>query len=456
MEIKDNIFRAYDIRGVYPSEINEEFSKLVGKGFGSFIGSGKKIVVGRDVRLSSESLSASLVEGLRSVGADVVDIGVVPTPVVYFAINSYNLDGGVVVTASHNPPEWNGFLLCREKAKVVASGFGLEEVKKIILNKKFTSSKKGKLINKREEVLKNYENFLLNKVKFEKSIRIGIDPGNGCGSGIVKRILEKSGLSVVAINDAADGRFPSRSPEPNEETISALKELVKKEKLDFGVAFDGDCDRAFFVDDKGNPLRGDVILALFVRYFLNEGEKVVYEVSCSSAVEDEIKSKKGIPILSRVGHAFIIDKMINEKAKFGGEISSHLYFGEMYGMDDAIFATLKVVELLLLTGQPLSELINKLPKYETYKENFEVADEHKFKLIEKLQEELKNQGYNVLTIDGAKVITEGGWFILRASNTQPQVRLTVEAKSKSSLQQLTKFATENFFEVYKKLKGNIT
>ena len=456
MEIKDNIFRAYDIRGVYPSEINEEFSKLVGKGFGSFIGSGKKIVVGRDVRLSSESLSASLVEGLRSVGADVVDIGVVPTPVVYFAINSYNLDGGVVVTASHNPPEWNGFLLCREKAKVVASGFGLEEVKKIILNKKFTSSKKGKLINKREEVLKNYENFLLNKVKFEKSIRIGIDPGNGCGSGIVKRILEKFGLSVVAINDAADGRFPSRSPEPNEETISALKELVKKEKLDFGVAFDGDCDRAFFVDDKGNPLRGDVILALFVRYFLNEGEKVVYEVSCSSAVEDEIKSKKGIPILSRVGHAFIIDKMINEKAKFGGEISSHLYFGEMYGMDDAIFATLKVVELLLLTGQPLSELINKLPKYETYKENFEVADEHKFKLIEKLQEELKNQGYNVLTIDGAKVITEGGWFILRASNTQPQVRLTVEAKSKSSLQQLTKFATENFFEVYKKLKGNIT
>jgi len=456
MEIKDNIFRAYDIRGVYPSEINEEFSKLVGKGFGSFIGSGKKIVVGRDVRLSSESLSASLVEGLRSVGIDVVDIGVVPTPVVYFAINSYNLDGGVVVTASHNPPEWNGFLLCREKAKVVASGFGLEEVKKIILNKKFTSSKKGKLINKREEVLKNYENFLLNKVKFEKSFRIGIDPGNGCGSGIVKRILEKFGLSVVAINDAADGRFPSRSPEPNEETISALKELVKKEKLDFGVAFDGDCDRAFFVDDKGNPLRGDVILALFVKYFLNEGEKVVYEVSCSSAVEDEIKSKKGIPILSRVGHAFIIDKMINEKAKFGGEISSHLYFGEMYGMDDAIFATLKVVELLSLTGQPLSELINKLPKYETYKENFEVADEHKFKLIEKLQEELKNQGYNVLTIDGAKVITEGGWFILRASNTQPQVRLTVEAKNKSSLQQLTKFATENFFEVYKKLKGNIT
>jgi phosphomannomutase/phosphoglucomutase len=329
-------------------------------------------------------------------------------------------------------------------------------VKEMILNKKFTSSKKGKLINKREEVLKNYENFLLNKVKFEKGFRVGIDPGNGCGSGIVKRILEKFGLSVVAINDAADGRFPSRSPEPNEETISALKELVKKEKLDFGVAFDGDCDRAFFVDDKGNPLRGDVILALFVRYFLNEGEKVVYEVSCSSAVEDEIKSKKGIPILSRVGHAFIIDKMINEKAKFGGEISSHLYFGEMYGMDDAIFATLKVVELLSFTGQPLSELINKLPKYETYKENFEVADEHKFKLIEKLQEELKNQGYNVLTIDGAKVITEGGWFILRASNTQPQVRLTVEAKNKSSLQQLTKFATENFFEVYKKLKGNIT
>jgi len=453
--IKENIFRAYDIRGIYPSEINENVSELIGKGFGTFIGGpGKKLAVGRDVRLSSESLSTSLINGLTSVGVDVLDLGVVPTPIVYFAISHWNLDGGVVVSASHNPPEWNGFKLCREKARLVGSGLGLEEVKKLIQNKNFKLSKKGNVVNRRDDILREYKAFIFNKVTLKRSFKVGIDPGNGSCSCIAKEILEKFGLNIKAINDTPDGKFPSRSPEPTEESVSALKELVVKENLDFGVAFDGDCDRALFVDEKGNTLRGDIVLALFIRYFLKCGEKVVYEVSCTTAVEDEIKSKGGIPILTRVGHSFILDKMISEKAKFGGEISSHLYFGDIYGLDDAIFSVLKVAELLSLRDASLSQLVNELPKYETYRENFEIPDEYKFKVIEGIKEKLQKEGYNVITIDGAKVVEKEGWFILRASNTLPQIKLTVEARNKESLQELTKFATEILFEVYKNIKNS--
>ncbi|MGB9758933.1 MAG: phosphomannomutase/phosphoglucomutase [Thermoproteota archaeon] len=453
--IKESIFRAYDIRGIYPSEINENVSELIGKGFGTFIGgTGKKLAVGRDVRLSSESLSTSLINGLTSTGVDVLDLGIVPTPVVYFAISHWNLDGGVVVSASHNPPEWNGFKLCRERARLVGSGLGLEEVKKLIQNESFKLSKKGNVTNRREDILREYEAFILDKVTLKKSFKVGVDPGNGSCSCIAKEILEKFGLSVKTINDTPDGRFPSRSPEPTEESVTALKELILKENLDFGVAFDGDCDRALFVDEKGNTLRGDIVLALFAKHFLKRGEKVVYEVSCSTVVEDEIRSKGGVPILTRVGHSFILDKMISEKAKFGGEISSHLYFGDIYGLDDAIFAVLKVAELLSLKDAPLSQLVNELPKYETHRENFEIPDEYKFKVIEDIKEKLQKEGYNVITIDGVKVVEKEGWFILRASNTLPQIKLTVEARSKESLQELTKFATENLFESYKKVKSS--
>ncbi|MBO3763318.1 MAG: phosphomannomutase/phosphoglucomutase [Thermoproteota archaeon] len=452
--IKDNIFRAYDIRGIYPSEINEDVSELIGKGFGTFIGgAGKRIAVGRDVRLSSESLSNSLINGLTSVGIDVLDLGVVPTPVVYFAINHWNLDGGVVVSASHNPPEWNGFKLCREKARLVGSGLGLEEIKKLIQNENFKLSKdKGKVANKREDILREYETFILDKITLKKSFKVGVDPGNGSCSCIAKEILEKFGLSVKAINDTPDGRFPSRSPEPTEESVLALKELIISENLNFGVAFDGDCDRALFIDDKGDILRGDIVLALFVKHFLEQGDRVVYEVSCSTIVEDEIKSKGGVPVLTRVGHSFILDKMISEKAKFGGEISSHLYFGDIYGLDDALFAVLKVAELLSLKEKSLSQLVDELPKYETYRENFEIPDVYKFKVIENIQEKFQREGYNIVTIDGVKVVENEGWFILRASNTLPQIKLTVEARNKESLQKLAKLATKNLFEAYEKLK----
>jgi len=451
--IKDSIFRAYDIRGIYPSDINEEVAKVIGRSYGTFIGGeGRKVAVGRDVRLSSPSLSSSLIAGIVETGVDVIDLGLVPTPVVYFAIVHWNLNGGVIVSASHNPPEWNGFKICKEKAKLVGLGFGLEKIMEIAKSGAFKlTSNKGRTFNKRDEILSEYKKFLLSKIKVNEKLKVGVDPGNGSCSCLAKEILEEFGLEVEAINDFPDGRFPSRSPEPTQDSVSLLRKTVVERKLDFGVAFDGDCDRALFVDDEGKVISGDVMLTLFVKHFLKKGEKVVFEVSCSRMLEEEIKRKGGIPVVTRVGHSFILEKMIEEKAKLGGEISSHLYFGDIYGIDDAIFATLKLSELLSLTKSSLSELLSELPKYEIYRENFEVSDELKFKVIEKLQE--KFQGYKVITLDGVKVILEDGWFILRASNTLPQVKLSAEAKNKEKLKEIVDFAKANFFATLKEISS---
>ncbi|MGQ9691159.1 MAG: phosphomannomutase/phosphoglucomutase, partial [Thermoproteota archaeon] len=223
-----------------------------------------------------------------------------------------------------------------------------------------------------------------------------------------------------------------------------LRRMVAENGYDLGVGYDGDADRALFVDDKGSVLRGDIVLSLFVKHFLKDrpGEKIVYEVSCSKVVEEVCRENGVIPIISRIGHAFILGKMIDENAVFGGEISSHLYFGEMHGIDDAIFATLKVAELLSLTGRKLSSLVAELPKYESFRKNYDVPDAIKFKLVESIKNRMVGKGYRTITIDGVRVELENGWFIFRASNTLPQVKLTAEAKTRRELDTIVSFAEQ--------------
>jgi len=449
--LRDEVFRAYDIRGVYGRSLFEEDARLVGLAFASYLGGeGKRITVGWDVRKSSSSLASALMDGVASTGADVLSLGLIPTPIVYFAVAHWNLDGGIIVTASHNPPDWNGFKLCRENALLCGWGTGLEEVKKIIDSKAFHHSAfKGRVKEAGERVLEEYENYLLNSFKGRIGrLRILIDPGNGSCSVIGKKILQKSGLTVESMNDYPDGGFPSRSPEPTEESLSALRKMVKDEGYDFGVGYDGDGDRALFVDDEGNVIRGDVVLALFVKHFLRDkpGEKIVYEVSCSKLVEEVSKENGAIPVMSRVGHTFILDKMVSEKAFFGGEISSHLYFGEIYGLDDAFFATLKVAQLLTLTGRSLSQLVAELPRYELLRRDYEVPDEVKFQVIKDLVFLFEKEGHRTITLDGVRVELEEGWFILRASNTLPQVRLIAEARSKRALEEIVSYAERRLKE----------
>ncbi|MGB9718520.1 MAG: phosphomannomutase/phosphoglucomutase [Thermoproteota archaeon] len=453
--MRDDVFRAYDIRGIYGSSLFEEDARLVGLAFASYLGGeGKRIAVGWDVRRSSSSLASALMDGVTSAGVNVLNLGLIPTPIVYFAITHWNLDGGIVVTASHNPREWNGFKLCRENAMLCGWGMGLEEVKRIIDSKAFhLSPYKGTIEEVRERILNEYEDYLLNSFKGRIGrLRILIDPGNGSCSMLGRKILQKTGLKVDSINDYPDGDFPSRSPEPTEKSLSVLRKKVRDGGYDLGVGYDGDGDRALFVDDEGNVIRGDVVLALFVKHFLRgkPGEKIVYEVSCSKIVEEVSRENGVIPVMTRVGHAFVLDRMVSEKAFFGGEISSHLYFGEIYGLDDAIFATLKVAQLLTSTGRSLSQLVAELPRYELLRRDYEVPDDVKFRVVKDLVYMFEKEGCKTITLDGVRVELEEGWFILRASNTLPQVRLIAEARSKQALEEIVSYAEARLRETLSK------
>lgn len=458
MTIPEHIFRAYDIRGIYGEDLTEETAKWIGQALGTYIGgTGKKLVVGRDVRLSGPNLENALIEGLLSTSCYVQDIGVVPSPVLYFAIVHYDKDGGAMVTASHNPPKWNGFKLCREKGLLLAQGMGMEEIKEIAVTKRFKFGPRGKL-EKYDEAIGDYSNFVLSKVEIERELKVAVDPGNGTCSLMTPRLFEDAGLSVIAINAEPDGNFPAHLPEPTEETLSELKKIVVKNRADFGIGFDGDGDRALFIDDKGRVISGDTALIILAMYYLKKqrGAKVLYEVSCSSSVEDVIKAHGGKPIMSRVGHAYIMDKMIQENATLGGEISSHLYFADMYGFDDALYASLKMAELLSKTEKRLSEIVDSIPRYpSTPVKVYDCPDEKKFKVVEKMTEEFREMGYEIVTIDGVKVIEPEGWFLIRASNTLPQIKMVAEAKTKEKLKQLTNFAERKMLKEIEKALNTV-
>jgi len=449
MTIPEHIFRAYDIRGIYGKDITEEVAEEIGKAFGTYIsGAGKNLVVGRDVRLSGEILQRALTAGLLSTGCRVEDIGVVPTPVFYFAIAHYAKDGGVMITASHNPAEWNGFKLAREKGFICAEGMGMEEIKDIVFTRRFKLATRGKM-EKYGGALVDYANFVLDKIEVEKGLKVAMDLGNGACSLIAPKLFKDSGAEVVAINAEPDGTFPAHEPEPTEETLRELKEVVVKEGVDFGVGYDGDGDRALFVDDKGRVIPGDMTLIVLAEYYLKRrrGAKVVYEVSCSSSVEEAIKAYDGKPLVSRVGHAYIMDRMIQEGAVLGGEVSSHLYFADIYGFDDALYAGLKLAEILSKTDKRLSEMVDSIPRYPSIPvRNYDCPDEKKFRVVEKLTEEFKEMGYETITIDGVKVIEPKGWFLIRASNTLPQVKMKAEAKTEQKLSQLTNLAERRILE----------
>ncbi|MDE1768218.1 MAG: phosphomannomutase/phosphoglucomutase [Candidatus Micrarchaeota archaeon] len=448
MKINDDVFRAYDIRGIYPKDIDEGFAKLAAKAYHKFLG-GKRIAVSMDVRISNKALTDPFIEGLLESGAEVWFIGVAPTPLLYFTVAHYGLDGGAAVSASHNPPEWNGFKLCGKHAKVFGWGEGLEKIKDLMVNEKFRiAESKGRLIDKHDEVFAAYENFVIKNNRMEKRLRIGMDPGNGACCGFAANILSDAKQDVIAINNNPDGHFPSRSPEPKPETVGDLIKLVKKDRLDFGVAFDGDGDRAIFVDDKGNVLGGDTVLALFANNSIEPGDKVVYEVSCSDAVKEVVEKRHAVPLVSKVGHSYIETMMLESNARMGGEISGHMYFRESYYFDDAFFAAAKMVELLCKKDRKLSGLIAELPQYYKKTIEFEISDRVKFKVIDKVRENLLRSRKELITIDGVKLITDDGWFILRASNTGPKIKMVAEARTEGRLSELLKIGKREFENAY--------
>jgi len=413
-----------------------QIAETIGMAFGTYIGAGKKLAVGRDVRVGSEQLRDAVAKGLVSSGCQVVDLGIVTTPILYFSIAHKNEDGGVMVTASHNPPEWNGLKLCREKGFIIGQGTGVEEIKEIIANKKFAHVvKKGK-VEVYESIVDEYASFVLDQISIEKKLKVVLDTGNSVSGIVAPRLFRQTGCRVEVINEKLDGAFPSRSPEPNEASLQQLIGIVKKTKADFGVGYDGDGDRAVFVDDMGRILTGDYTSIILAQALITKGKrKVVYDFSCSSAVEEAIRAKGGVPVVERVGRPFMMDRVLREKAVFGGERSGHFYFPDIYGLDDGTFASLKMAEILSQVGIPLSQMVNRIPKYHSGTVNVPCPDEIKFSVIEHLKAKLTARGFQILDIDGVKAKDENGWVLLRPSNTEPLIRIFAEGKTQKTLTQ---------------------
>jgi len=444
----DKIFRAYDIRGVFGEDLTSEVATRIGVAFATFLGENKEVLVARDVRLSGETLRKALVSGLVS-GCNVTDIGVVPTPLLYFAINRLQKDAGIMVTASHNPPEWNGFKLFQPKGSIY--GKDMERIKQIAkkIDPKKLGGKRGKS-TRYKGIIQEYMDFVANKIEIKRKLKVITDTANGTCGLVAPSLFKRLGCKVLALNEKPDGTFPAHLPEPKEETLVELKKEVVKNKADFGVGYDGDGDRAVFVDDKGNLIPGDLALMVFAKDGLQKGKgaKIIYELSCSMAVEEYVKGHGGIPIVERVGHTFIMDKMIAENALLGGETSSHFYFSECNGVDDAIFASLRMAEILSKSDKKLSEIVDSLPTYPSiHEKNFECPDELKFAVIEKLGSKFKDYGLKFLDIDGVKLLDKDGWVLLRPSNTEPIIRVSAEAKTEEKLKELYEFAVKELKHV---------
>ncbi|MDE1870206.1 MAG: phosphomannomutase/phosphoglucomutase [Candidatus Micrarchaeota archaeon] len=440
-EVFLQIFRAYDIRGLYGTELNSAVAVDIGKSLASYLDNGSKIALARDHRQSSRPLRDAFVKGALMQGLQVIDYGTIPTPILYYSIINQKLDGGTMITASHNPPDWNGFKLCKSGAEMISENHGMEEFKKIFTAKKFENAEEGKLTREFNAV-NSYIRHIAKITKLERKIKVVIDSGNGEWSRIARKLFGELGCTAIEINGRPDPRYSARGTDPTESALSNLKKKVVKHSADFGVGYDADGDRATFVDDKGNYVgRADRIMSLFLLHLFGDtlaGKKVIYDVPCSNIVEDITRKLNGIPIISRTGHSYIMDKMKEESAVLGGEYSNHIYFGDNFNLDDGAFTSVKMAELLSKGQTSLSDLLKKLPIYHTVPV-YEVycSDEIKFKVVELVTSGFQTQGFKkIVNVDGVKVFSEDGWVLVRVSNTMPQIKINSEAKTQEAAMKL--------------------
>ncbi|MDD5145548.1 MAG: phosphomannomutase/phosphoglucomutase [Candidatus Pacebacteria bacterium] len=439
MKINQAIFKAYDIRGKYPGEINKNSAFQIGKGFASFLKVRKpEIVVGRDNRLSSLDLFSGISKGVSSQGGRVINIGLSTTPMLYWACANFKHDGGIEITASHNPPEYNGFKLVKRPALPISEVSGLEEIK--ILAGKNLKEKKGNFPLTKKEVLKEYSKFNFDKFPKEnfRNLKIVIDTANGVSGLIIPEISKKFPFKICHLFKKLDGSFPNHNPDPSKsENLISLQKEVAKRKADLGVAFDGDGDRIAFVNENGNIVPNDFILALLAGYLLRENpkNKILYDLRSSNIVREVISESGGTPVISRIGHSFIKEKMRKENILFGGELSGHFYHKDYYFCEAPIFVLLKICEILSNEKRKLSEIIFEFEKYcHSGEINFEIKDK------EGKIREIKNryQSGKIIEIDGLRVDFEDWWFLVRPSNTEPLLRLILEAKTKELLEEKRK------------------
>lgn len=437
------IFREYDIRGVAGTDLTEADVLLIGKAAGTYLRNhGKSFAaVGRDCRLTSPSYAEKIIEGLRSTGCDVLDLGICPTPVFYFAIHHFKTGGGVMITASHNPPEYNGFKLCIDLDSI--HGKDILKLKKIIDAKDFVSGS-GSLDS--ADPVAPYRQYVESNISISRKLRVGVDAGNGTAGVVAVPVLKALGCEVHDIYCDMDGTFPNHEADPTVlKNMADLITMVREKKLDVGIGYDGDGDRIGVVDENGNIVYGDKLIILFAREILSRkpGAVFVSEVKCSKVMYDDIEKHGGRAIMWKTGHSLIKAKMKEEKAALAGEMSGHIFFADRYlGYDDAIYSSCRLLELIADAGKPISSLLSDIPKTFTTPEiRVECPDDKKFDLVKRVTEHFRKT-HKVVDIDGVRVLFDDGWGLVRASNTQPALVMRFEAMSEDRLAEIQKLVED--------------
>ena len=445
--MNETMFREYDIRGIVDVDFSDEVVKKLGKAFGTYIlrKGGTQISVSGDIRESSPILKKNFIKGALSTGLNIIDIGIVPTPVNYYSMYKLETDGAVQITGSHNPNEFNGFKFSCLKESFY--GQKIQLLKNMILDNDFESGN-GKLIN--DDILNDYIQMLCSKIKLNKKLKVIVDSGNACGCLTVPQTLKKLNIDVEELYCDVDSTFPNHHPDPTVD--SNLTEIVSKIKngdFDLGMAFDGDADRIVVIDEKGNIIRCDNLICLFLPEVITEtNKKIIFDVKCSESLEKMITNNGGEPLMWKTGHSLIKDKMKTENAKFAGEMSGHIFFADdYYGYDDALYVGLRLLQILSNTTKTLSELTKDIPQYYSTPEmRIDCKDDNeKFKITEKAVS-FFTENYDCKTIDGVRIKFKNGWGLVRSSNTQPVIVCRFEATNENDLNQMKEMVLSKLSE----------
>jgi phosphomannomutase/phosphoglucomutase len=439
--MQPHIFRQYDIRGIVGEDLDASVTEAVGRAFASVVRAESgvaepRIAVGRDNRRTSPGLAAGLISGIRAAGAHVLDVGTVPTPVLYWSEATFGTDAGVQITGSHNPPEWNGVKMSLGRSALY--GDAIQEIRTRILNGDTDS---GAGSHEEVEVLDRYVTDISERLQLAHPMTVAVDCGNGVGSLVAVQLLEALGATVTPLFCESDGTFPNHHPDPTvDENLEDLIRTVRGSKHDLGVAFDGDADRIGAVDEHGTIVRGDVLLLLYGLDLLDKlgpGQKLIFDVKCSQVLPEVFAAAGGEPIMWKTGHSLIKRKMKETGALLAGELSGHIMVADDYfGFDDALYDACRLVSLVSRSGRTLSEMVSDFPVYVSTPEiRIDVSEEQKWEIVDEAARHFR-ESRDVIDVDGARVLFGDGWALLRASNTQPAVVARFEATSTARLEEI--------------------
>ncbi|HXC25234.1 MAG TPA: phosphomannomutase/phosphoglucomutase [Gemmatimonadaceae bacterium] len=437
MTLSKGIFREYDIRGITGKDLTPDVARLVARAYAAFLKEQQvtgTIAVGRDNRPSGEGLHEALVAGLLESGIDIVDVGIVPTPLAYWAQHTLGVAGGIQITGSHNPPEYNGFKLGVGTRSIY--GDDIQRIYQLATAGQFQS---GMGTPRDEPIIGRYIDDVAQRIgPLARPMRIVADAGNGAGAVVAQKLFDKLGVQTTCLFCESDGTFPNHHPDPTiPENLEALIAEVKKGGYDLGVAFDGDADRIGLVDHTGEIIWGDYILLLYARDVLartGKGQSIIFDVKCSQALPDAVEKAGGVPVMWKTGHSLIEEKMHETHAPIAGEMSGHMFFSEgWYGFDDALYGAARVLRIVASSRGSLRDLLADVPRYVSTPElRIDCPDDTKFGIVAKAVQHFGSK-YTTIDVDGVRIIYPDGWGLLRASNTQPAIVMRCEAKTQADL-----------------------